>query len=86
MALKHLDLWLYPGSVPNGAKTLAVRFYCRALVKADRKALIQWLSNLPGPWMGALEATIFTGCIFDFLKVLQVCVTKLFSIFQQSTL
>lgn len=37
-------------------------------VAAERKALIRWLSELPGPWHGAMEATIFTGWVYDFLK------------------
>jgi transposase len=40
----------------------------QGVVGAERKALRQWLTELPGPWMGALEATIFTGWIYDFLK------------------
>jgi len=37
-------------------------------VGANRETLSQWVSDLPGPWIGAMEATIFTGWIYDFLK------------------
>lgn len=37
-------------------------------VSADRKSLRKWLSELPVPWKGAMEATIFTGWVYDFLK------------------
>jgi transposase len=37
-------------------------------VAATRPALTQWLATLPQPWEGALEATLFTGWIYDFLK------------------
>lgn len=37
-------------------------------IAADRKTLSQWMSELPGPWKGAMEATMFTGWIYDFLK------------------
>ncbi|MDF1578012.1 MAG: IS110 family transposase [Desulfobulbales bacterium] len=40
----------------------------QGVVAAKRQALRQWLSELPGPWMGALEATIFTGWIYNFLQ------------------
>lgn len=40
----------------------------QGVVAAERKSLGQWLIELPGPWLGALEATIFTGWIYDFLK------------------
>jgi len=36
-------------------------------VAAERKALRNWLLELPGPWCGAMEATIFTGWVYDFL-------------------
>ena len=37
-------------------------------VAAERGALYRWQSELPGPWVGAMEATIFTGWVYDFLK------------------
>jgi hypothetical protein len=37
-------------------------------VPAERKALSKWLSEIPGPWFGAMEATLFTGWAYDFLK------------------
>ncbi len=37
-------------------------------VSAERKALFEWISGLPGNWIGAMEATMFTGWVYDFLK------------------
>jgi transposase len=37
-------------------------------IEADRKSLGEWVQGLPGPWIGAMEATIFTGWVYDFLK------------------
>jgi transposase len=34
---------------------------------ASRSSLRQWLSELPGQWKGAMEATMFTGWVYDFL-------------------
>jgi transposase len=36
-------------------------------VAATRRALGAWVSGLSGPWLGAMEATLFTGWIYDFL-------------------
>ncbi|MRR56576.1 MAG: IS110 family transposase [Deltaproteobacteria bacterium] len=36
-------------------------------VTAERKALRQWVDGIPGPWVGAMEATLFTGWVYDFL-------------------
>jgi transposase len=37
-------------------------------IEAKRFCLKQWAETLPGPWIGAMEATIFTGWVYDFLK------------------
>jgi len=37
-------------------------------VKAPRGALREWAEDLPRPWIGGMEATLFTGWIYDFLK------------------
>src|SRR3989454_8205450 len=36
-------------------------------VGATRWELEGWMKNLPQPWTGAMEATIFTGWIYDHL-------------------
>lgn len=36
-------------------------------IRATRLALGEWVEGLDGPWVGALEATLFTGWIYDFL-------------------
>ena len=40
----------------------------RATMPATRKALGEWMARLPQPWTVAMEATLFTGWIYDFLK------------------
>jgi transposase len=37
-------------------------------VAARREELRTWAARLPRPWKGALEATLFTGWIYDFLR------------------
>jgi transposase len=37
-------------------------------VAAGRAALTSWAEALPGPWVEALEATLFTGWIHDHLE------------------
>jgi transposase len=37
-------------------------------VAATREALKQWAKDIQGPWKGAMEATLFTGWVYDFLK------------------
>lgn len=42
-------------------KTLDGRLIAQGKVDADRKSLTEWAESLPGPWVGAMEATLFTG-------------------------
>jgi len=37
------------------------------MIAAARKALDEWVKRLPGPWIGAMEATLFIGWIHDYL-------------------
>lgn len=37
-------------------------------VSTRRKDLEAWMAKLPTPWHGAMEATLFTGWIYDFLR------------------
>src|SRR5262245_10422416 len=40
----------------------------RGSVKATRATLLAWEQSLPKPWIGAMEATLFTDWIYDLLK------------------
>ncbi len=44
------------------------RVVSEGTVAATRAALQRWLSERDQPWSGAMEATLFTGWIYDFLK------------------
>ncbi|MDD2468754.1 MAG: transposase, partial [Desulfobulbus sp.] len=48
-------------------KTVDGRLVDQGMVNADRESLHEWVVRLPGPWVGAMEATIFTGWVYDFL-------------------
>ncbi|MGW8159291.1 MAG: IS110 family transposase [Desulfoprunum sp.] len=48
-------------------KTIDGRLVDQGMVSADRVSLSAWAQRLPGPWIGAMEATIFTGWVYDFL-------------------
>jgi len=40
----------------------------RGTVKATPAALLEWVRSLRQPWIGVMEATLFTAWIYDFLK------------------
>ena len=39
----------------------------RGAIKAEQKALAEWVAGLPDNWVAAMEATLFTGWVYDFL-------------------
>lgn len=39
-----------------------------ATISAEREDLLKWISTMDRPWIGVMEATLFTGWIYDFLK------------------
>ena len=63
-----LDWTFTRGQYHIALKPLTVALSAQGKIEADRKSLGEWVKGLPGPWVGAMEATIFTGWVYDFLK------------------
>ena len=55
-------------SVSFCVKTADGRIVEEGRLKADRDSLRQWAGARPEPWRGAMEATLFSGWIYDTLK------------------
>jgi len=66
--IHYVGLDVHKKTIAYCIKTVSGQTVRQGVVSAERKALQQWLNELPGPWMGAMEATLFTGWIYDFLK------------------
>jgi transposase len=64
----YIGLDIHKKVIAYCIKALDGRLIGQGKIDADRKALGEWVQGLPGPWIGAMEATIFTGWIYDFLK------------------
>ena len=67
-SIHYVGLDVHKKTIAYCVKTVSGKTVRQGVVDAERKALRQWVTELPGPWMGALEATLFTGWIYDFLK------------------
>jgi transposase len=67
-SIYYIGLDVHKKAIAYSIKTVSGNKVKQGVVGAEREALRQWLCELPGPWVGALEATIFTGWIYDFLK------------------
>ena len=42
--------------------------HCEGTIPATRLDLDRWMKTLPQPWTAAMEATAFTGWIYDHLQ------------------
>lgn len=64
----YIGLDIHKKTISYCIKTQDGDIFGQGEIPARRKSLGRWLSNLPGPWKGAMEATMFTGWVYDFLK------------------
>ncbi len=64
----YVGLDVHKKTVSYAVKTAAGERVAAGSVAAKRAALSEWAEALPGPWVGALEATLFTGWIYDHLE------------------
>lgn len=67
-AIYYIGLDIHKKTIVYCTKKIDGTIVSQGTVAAERKALSRWLAELPGPWYGAMEATIFTGWVYDFLK------------------
>jgi transposase len=66
--LYYVGLDVHKKTVEYCVKTAAGETVAAGGVAATRPALSEWAERLPGPWIGALEATLFSGWIHDHLE------------------
>ena len=64
----YIGLDVHKKTISYCTKHVDGKVHGEGRIDATRLALDTWLPGLPQPWTGALEATIFTGWIYDYLK------------------
>lgn len=64
----YLGLDVHKKTISYCLKQLDGTIVCEGTVSSKRSELLSWVRALPTPWKGALEATLFTGWIYDFLR------------------
>lgn len=67
-SMHYVGLDVHKKTIAFCIKTGAGKLIGRGEVAATRAALETWLATLRRPWTGALEATLFSGWIYDFLS------------------
>jgi len=66
--LHYIGFDVHKKSISFCVKTAAGEIVEEGSLLAQRGALRQWASARPQSWRGALEATLFSGWIYDTLK------------------
>ena len=57
----YIGLDIHKKTIAYCMKTIDGRLVDQGKTGADRQSLGEWIKSLPGPWIGAMEATMFTG-------------------------
>jgi transposase len=65
--LYYIGLDIHKKMIASCIKAFDGHLIRQGKIDANRKSVGEWAHGLPGPWVGAMEATIFTGWIYDFL-------------------
>jgi len=64
----YIGLDIHKRTIAYCIKAIDGHLIDQGKIGADRQSLGAWVEGLPGPWIGAMEATMFTGWVYDFLK------------------
>jgi len=64
----YIGLDVHKKTISYCTKTQNGTIVARGTVEATRTGLTHWARTIQHPWVGALEATLFTGWIYDHLQ------------------
>ena len=67
-SMYYIGLDVHKKLISYCVKDASGRIHAQGQIAATRYDLDVWMKTLPGPWMAAMEATMFTGWIYDHLK------------------
>ncbi len=65
--LYYIGLDIHKKVIVYCIKAIDGRIVGQEMIDASIRALDEWVNKLPGSWIGAMEATIFAGGIYDLL-------------------
>jgi len=67
MNMYYVGLDVHKKTISYCVKDASGQIHSEGKVGATRRELDAWMKALPQPWTVAMEATIFTGWIYDHL-------------------
>lgn len=68
MIMHYIGLDIHKKIIAYCVKSDNGTLHGNGVIPATRPALKEWMEQLPRPWTVAMEATMFTGWIYDFIK------------------
>ena len=66
--MHYIGLDIHKKVIAYCIKDAVGNIYKKGVLPAKRAALEEWINKLPWPWTAAMEATLVTGWIYDYLK------------------
>jgi len=67
-SMYYIGLDVHKRTISYCVKDAAGKVFAEGKIPATRLDLDRWMKTLPQPWSAAMEATVFTGWIYDHLK------------------
>ena len=67
-SMYYIGLDVHKRKISYYVKDSGGKVYAEGSLPATRTDLHHWMKTLPQPWSAAMEATMFTGWIYDHLK------------------
>jgi transposase len=67
-SMYYIGLDVHKRAISYCVKDVSGRVCAEGSVPATRSDLDRWMKTLPQPWTAAMEATVFTGWIYDHLR------------------
>jgi transposase len=67
-SVQYVGLDVHKKVIAYCVKTKAGKVRDQGTIQATRQALSEWVSQRKQPWIGAMEATLFTGWVYDHLS------------------
>ncbi len=64
----YIGLDVHKRTISYCVKDGSGKIYAEGSIPATRLDLDRWMKTLPQPWTAAMEATVFTGWIYDHLQ------------------
>jgi transposase len=64
----YIGLDVHKQKISYCVKDISGKIYAEGWIPATRFDLDRWMKTLPQPWSAAMEATMFSGWIYDHLK------------------